>query len=45
MKTNPSRLYFKWFKTEFMKWMPKDLQCKTCNKQMKLQLLPDTYGN
>lgn len=31
-----------WFKTEFMKWMPKDLQCKTCNIQMKLQLLPDT---
>jgi peptide-N4-(N-acetyl-beta-glucosaminyl)asparagine amidase len=29
-----------WFKTEFMKWMPKDLQCNICNIQMKLKLLP-----
>jgi Zn ribbon nucleic-acid-binding protein len=36
------KVLLQWFKTEFMKWMPKNLQCNTCNKQMKLQLLPGT---
>jgi peptide-N4-(N-acetyl-beta-glucosaminyl)asparagine amidase len=31
---------FQWFKNEFMKWMPKNLQCNVCNIQMKVQLLP-----
>ena len=30
-----------WFKNDFMKWMPKNLQCNICNLQMKLQLLSD----
>jgi peptide-N4-(N-acetyl-beta-glucosaminyl)asparagine amidase len=29
-----------WFKNEFMKWMPNDLQCNICNIQMKRQLSP-----
>jgi peptide-N4-(N-acetyl-beta-glucosaminyl)asparagine amidase len=30
-----------WFKNDFMKWMPKNLQCNICNLQMKLQFLSD----
>lgn len=34
------KVIFQWFKNDFMKWMPKDLQCNVCNIQMKVQLLP-----
>ena len=34
------RVILQWFKNEFMKWMPKNLQCNKCNIQTKLQLLP-----
>jgi hypothetical protein len=36
----PFKAILQWFKNEFMKWMPKDLQCNICNIHMKLQLLP-----
>ena len=28
-----------WFKTDFMKWMPNDLQCSSCNVLMRLQVI------
>jgi Zn ribbon nucleic-acid-binding protein len=34
------RIILQWFKNDFMKWMPKNLQCNSCNIQMKLQYLP-----
>ena len=27
-----------WFKNDFMKWMPKELQCSSCNMKMRLQV-------
>lgn len=36
------RAIFQWFKKDFMKWMPKELQCNICNIQMKPQLFPGT---
>jgi len=30
-----------WFKNDFMKWMPKELQCTRCNKPMRVQLVDD----
>ncbi len=36
----PLKTLLQWFKKDFMKWMPKDLQCNLCKTQMKLQLLP-----
>lgn len=28
-----------WFKNDFMKWMPKELQCSTCNIKMRVQVI------
>ena len=33
------RVILQWFKSEFMKWMPKNLRCNVCDIQMKLQVL------
>ena len=27
-----------WFKNDFMKWMPQELQCSSCNRKMRLQV-------
>lgn len=32
------RAILQWFKKDFMKWMPKDLQCNICNLKMKPRL-------
>jgi hypothetical protein len=28
-----------WFKNDFMKWMPKELQCTRCNRPMRVQVI------
>lgn len=28
-----------WFKNDYMKWMPKELQCTKCNRPMRVQLI------
>ena len=28
-----------WFKTDFMRWMPKLLKCKTCDREMDIQVI------
>ncbi|HSL12883.1 MAG TPA: transglutaminase domain-containing protein [Nitrososphaeraceae archaeon] len=28
-----------WFKNDLMKWMPKEVQCSSCNMQMKVQVI------
>lgn len=30
-----------WFKKDFMKWMPKELQCTECNRPMRVQVVDD----
>lgn len=36
----PLRTILQWYKDEFMKWMPNNLQCETCNKPMISRLVP-----
>jgi hypothetical protein len=33
-----------WFKNDFMKWMPKELQCTRCNRPMRVQLVDDNLA-
>ena len=33
-----------WYKNDFMKWMPKELECTGCNRAMRLQFVENNLG-
>jgi hypothetical protein len=39
---NFMRTVLQWFKDDFMKWVPKDLQCNSCNISMNIRLFQGT---